>query len=130
MSDPLGDMLARINNGQHATKAVITCPASKVKASVLEVLKSEGFIRGFKVVDLDNNKKELQIELKYDQGQPVIQKLNRVSRPGLRVYHGANDLPTTYNGLGVTIVSTPQGVMPDYAARAGNVGGEILCQVF
>ncbi|MDP7142020.1 MAG: 30S ribosomal protein S8 [Alphaproteobacteria bacterium] len=130
MSDPLGDMLARIKNGQRATKSVINCPASKLKASVLEVLKSEGYIRGYSVVDTENNKKELRIELKYDQGQPVIQMLDRVSKPGLRVYHGANDLPKTYNGLGVTVISTPKGVMPDYAARSQNVGGEVLCQVF
>lgn len=130
MSDPLGDMLARIRNGQHASKTVIECPASKLKASVLDVLQKEGFIRGYKTVDLEGNKKSLQIELKYDEGTPVIREMSRVSKPGRRVYHGANDIPRFYNGLGVTIVSTPHGVLADHDARAQKVGGEVLCQVF
>lgn len=130
MSDPLGDMLARIRNGQHASKTVIECPASKLKASVLDVLQKEGFIRGYKMVDLEGNKKSLQIELKYDEGTPVIREMSRVSKPGRRVYHGANDIPRFYNGLGVTIVSTPHGVLADHEARAQKVGGEVLCQVF
>lgn len=130
MSDPLGDMLTRIRNGQHASKTVVECPASKLKASVLDVLKSEGFIRGYKVIDLDSNKKNIQIELKYDEGEPVIKEMSRISKPGRRVYHGANDIPRFYNGLGITIVSTPHGVLADHDARAKNVGGEVLCQVF
>ncbi len=130
MSDPLGDMLARIRNGQHASKSVITCPASKLKASVLDVLAKEGFIRGYKVAEQDNNKKELQIELKYDEGQPVIRELKRVSKPGRRVYRSVGEMPRYLNGLGVTIVSTPRGVLADHEARVHNVGGEVLCQVF
>lgn len=130
MSDPLGDMLARIRNGQQAQKSVISCPASKLKASVLDVLASEGFIRGYKVAEQDNNKKELMIELKYDEGQPVIQDLKRVSKPGRRIYRGSGEMPRFHSGLGVTIVSTPQGVLSDREARAKNVGGEVLCQVF
>lgn len=130
MSDPLGDMLTRIRNGQRAGKAVIHVPASKHKGAVLEVMQREGFIRGFKPVDLGNNKKNFEVELKYDQGEPVIKKMRRVSRPGRRVYFGANDLPRFYNGLGITVVSTPRGVMADYEARSNKVGGEVLCQVF
>ncbi|MCB9988363.1 MAG: 30S ribosomal protein S8 [Rhodospirillales bacterium] len=129
MSDPLGDMLTRIRNGQHASKSVITCPASKLKASVLDVLVQEGFIRGYKVAEQDN-KKELQIELKYDQGEPVINDLKRVSKPGRRVYRSVGEMPRFMNGLGVTIVSTPRGVLADHAAREQNVGGEVLCQIF
>lgn len=130
MSDPLGDMLARIRNGQRAGKAVIRVPASRHKASVLGVMQDEGYIRGYKEVDMGNNKKEFEVELKYDQGEPVIKKMRRVSRPGRRVYFGANDLPRFYGGLGITVVSTPQGVMADYKARSNKVGGEVLCQVF
>lgn len=130
MSDPLGDMLTRIRNGLHAQKDVVACPASKLKASVLDVLKKEGFIRGYKAQDLEGNKRELQIELKYDEGDPAIKEINRISKPGRRVYQGANDLPRFYNGLGVTIVSTPHGVLADRDARDQKVGGEILCQVF
>lgn len=129
MSDPLGDMLARIKNGQHANKKVISCPASKLKASVLDVLQSEGFIRGYKVEDLGKNKKEIQIELKYHEGAPVIQALKRVSKPGRRDYKGTESIPKTRTGLGVTIVSTPLGVMANSEARTKKVGGEVLCQV-
>lgn len=130
MNDPLGDMLTRIRNGQNARKAVISAPFSKLQEAVCKVLTDEGFIRGCKVVDLDNNKKELQIELKYDAGQPVIRELKRISTPGRRVYAQIKGLPQFYNGLGLKILSTPQGVMPDHKARAANVGGEVLCQVF
>ncbi len=130
MSDPLGDMLARIRNGLHAGKDVIKVPASKHKASVLDVMVRSGYIRGYNVVDLGDNKKEIQIEAKYDAGEPVIRELKRVSKPGRRVYFGVNEVPRYYNGLGITVVSTPKGVLADHEAREQNVGGEILCQVF
>ncbi|MCB1555932.1 MAG: 30S ribosomal protein S8 [Alphaproteobacteria bacterium] len=130
MSDPLGDMLARIRNGQSARKAVVLCPASKQKIAVLDVMQREGFIRGYKVEEQDNNKRVACIELKYDSGEPVIQEMKRVSKPGRRVYRGAQDIPHCRNGLGVTIISTPHGVLADHEARAQNVGGEVLCQVF
>lgn len=130
MSDPLGDMLARIRNGQAAQKATVACPASKLKASVLDVLQKEGFIRGYKVEALPNKGKEITIELKYDQGEPVIREMRRVSKPGRRIYFRSKDVPRFYNGLGVTVISTPGGVMADHEARAKNVGGEVLCQVF
>ncbi|GJL85945.1 MAG: 30S ribosomal protein S8 [Micavibrio sp.] len=130
MSDPLGDMLTRIRNGQQANKTVIECPYSRLRESVCNVLKDEGFIRAFKSEDRDNNKKTLIIELKYAEGQGAIRQIDRVSKPGRRVYSGVNDLPRFYNGLGVLVVSTPQGVMADHKARAENIGGEILCQVF
>lgn len=130
MSDPLGDMLSRIRNGQQANKASIECPYSRLRESVCNVLKDEGFIRGFKAVEQDNNKKALVIELKYAEGQGVIRQIDRVSKPGRRVYSGVKDLPRFYNGLGILVVSTPQGVMADHKARDENVGGEILCQVF
>lgn len=130
MNDPLGDMLTRIRNGQQARKAVITCPWSKLHEAVCNVLVDEGYIRGFKIVDLDNNKKDMQIELKYDAGQPVIRELKRISTPGRRVYTQIKGLQQFYNGLGIKILSTPQGVMADHKAKAANVGGEVLCQVF
>lgn len=130
ISDPLGDMLARIKNGQHALKPVISCPASKLRASVLEVLTREGYIRGYKQSENGKGLPELQIELKYDQGQPMIREISRVSKPGRRIYRKVAELPRFYNGLGISIVSTPQGVLSDQEARAKNVGGEILCQVF
>ncbi len=130
MSDPLGDMLARIKNGLHAGKDVIKVPASKNKARVLEALIRNGYIRGYNQIDLGNNRAEFDVELKYDSGEPVIRELKRVSKPGRRVYFGVNDLPRFYNGLGTTIVSTPKGVLADHEARAENVGGEVLCQVF
>lgn len=130
MSDPLGDMLTRIRNGQHAHKTVVSCPASRGKARVLDVLQREGFIRGYKEEKDNDGHAQLLIELKYDEHQPVIRELNRVSKPGRRVYFGVNDLPRFYNGLGVTIVSTPKGVMADHEARSAHVGGEVLCQVF
>lgn len=130
MSDPLGDMLTRIRNGQSAGKPVVACPASREKARVLDVLQREGFIRGYKQVENEAGHQDLMIELKYDESQPVIREMHRVSKPGRRVYFGVNDLPRFYNGLGTTIVSTPKGVMADHEARAAHVGGEILCQVF
>lgn len=130
MSDPLGDMLTRIRNGQHARMPVILCPHSNLRLSVCEVLQDEGFIRGFKTTDIENNKKVLEIELKYDEGQPVIRELKRISKPGRRVYSKIKDLEPFYNGLGIAVVSTPQGVMADHKARSENIGGEVLCQVY
>lgn len=130
LSDPLGDMLTRIRNGQMAQKEAVRSPASKLRRSVLEVLQREGYIRGFSDIDLERGKRELSIELKYHNGEPVIRELRRVSKPGRRVYAGVADLPTVYNGLGVAIVSTPRGVMSDAEARAAHVGGEVLCTVF
>ena len=130
MSDPLGDMLTRIRNGQMAGHNVVEAPFSKLHANVCAVLKDEGFIRDFKTVEGDNNKKTIQIELKYMDGEGVIREIGRVSKPGRRVYTSMKDMPRVYNGLGVLVVSTPQGVMPDHKARAANVGGEVLCQVF
>lgn len=130
MSDPLGDMLTRIKNGQHAKKLVIECPHSNLRESVCKVLQDEGFIRGFKTEEQDNNKKNLIIELKYDEGQPVIRELKRISKPGRRVYSKIKDLQPVKNGLGVSVISTPQGVMTDHKARNENIGGEVLCQIF
>lgn len=130
MNDPLGDMLTRIRNGQNARKAFVVAPYSKLQEAVCKVLADEGFIRGCKINDLGNNKKELQVELKYDAGQPVIRELKRISTPGRRVYAQIKGLPQFYNGLGIKILSTPQGVMSDHKAKAANVGGEVLCQVF
>ena len=130
MSDPLGDMLTRIRNGQMAHKSVIECPFSKLRENVCKVLADEGFIRAYKVVANDNNKKSLFIELKYSEGRGVIRQIDRVSRPGRRTYKGSKDMPRFYNGLGVLIISTPKGVMTDHKARDENVGGEVLCQVF
>ena len=130
MSDPLGDMLTRIRNGQMASKSAIQAPASKLRANVLEVLRREGYIRGFETVNLGEGKSELKIELKYHNGEPVIRELRRVSKPGRRIYKGVNDLPSVYNGLGIAIVSTPRGVLSDAEAREARVGGEVLCTVF
>lgn len=130
MSDPLGDMLTRIRNGQRAGLKQVACPASKLRASVLAVLRSAGYIRDFKEQIAEAGFSEHLIDLKYDEGQPVIRELQRVSKPGRRVYAAAKQIPRFYNGLGVTIVSTPKGVMDDQKAREENVGGELLCQVF
>lgn len=130
LTDPLGDMLARIRNGQRAAKTTITSPASRLRANVLEVLKREGYIRGFSQADVRAGVTELTIELKYHEGRPVIQEISRVSKPGRRVYSKISDLPRVANGLGISILSTPRGVMSDAEARAANVGGEVLCQVF
>ncbi|MEK9718945.1 MAG: 30S ribosomal protein S8 [Candidatus Puniceispirillum sp.] len=130
MSDPLGDMLTRIRNGQSARKSVVSSPASRFRTNVLEVLKREGYIRNFSSVESETGFKELKIELKYHEGQPVISEIKRVSRPGRRVYYGIRDLPRVYNGLGIAILSTPRGVLSDNEARTANVGGEVLCHVF
>jgi len=130
MSDTLGDMLTRIRNGQSANKTVVQAPASRFRANVLDVLKREGYIRNFSQVEKRPGINEFKIELKYYEGKPVISEIKRVSTPGRRVYSSVSDLPTTYNGLGISILSTPRGVMSDNEARAAHVGGEILCQVF
>ena len=129
MTDPLGDMLTRIRNGQQARKDSILTPASKLRANVLDVLQREGYIRGYSEEQLAGQK-GLRIELKYFEGQPAIQLLARVSKPGRRVYSGARELPRIRNGLGITIVSTPRGVLSDVEARDQNVGGEVLAEVF
>jgi small subunit ribosomal protein S8 len=128
LSDPLGDMLTRIRNGQAAHKTAVSTPASKLRVSVLEVLRREGYIRGFRREDIGHG--ELSIELKYHNGEPVIRELRRVSKPGRRIYSPVKDLPRVYNGLGIAILSTPQGVMSDAEAREAHVGGEVLCTVF
>jgi small subunit ribosomal protein S8 len=130
MSDPLGDMLTRIRNGQRARQAVVAAPASKLRANVLEVLKREGYIRGFSKDQIRPGLSELKIELKYVDGEPVIREIARVSKPGRRIYSKLADLPRVYNGLGIAILSTPRGVMSDNEARAAKVGGEVLCRVF
>ena len=129
MTDPLGDMLTRIRNGQQARKDSILTPASKLRAHVLDVLQREGYIRGYSEEELAGQK-GLRIELKYFEGQPAIQHMVRVSKPGRRVYSGARELPRIRNGLGITIVSTPRGVLSDAEARDQNVGGEVLAEVF
>ncbi len=130
MSDPLGDMLTRIRNGQQAKKAVVKCPTSRLQNAVLDVLIREGYIRGYKAEANENNMSETIIDLGYDNNEPVIREINRVSKPGRRIYSSVSGLPRFYNGLGITIVSTPKGVMSDNEARAQNVGGEVLCQVY
>ena len=130
MTDPLGDMLTRIRNGQMARKSSVTAPASRLRANVLEVLKREGYIRGYSQAEQRAGVVELSIELKYHEGSPVIREISRVSKPGRRVYSKIRDLPKVSNGLGISILSTPRGVMSDAEARAANVGGEVLCQVF
>jgi small subunit ribosomal protein S8 len=129
MNDPLGDLLSRIRNAQMRNKSKVSSPNSKLRESVLEVLKTEGYIRGYAVVEKDG-RSEIEIELKYFDGEPVIREIERVSKPGRRVYTSVKNMPRINNGLGVTIVSTPKGVMADHDARDANVGGEILCTVF
>ncbi len=130
MNDPLGDMLTRIRNAQMRGKSSVISPASKLRCWVLDVLKTEGYIRGYSENKLDNGAGELEIELKYFEGLPVIQEIQRVSKPGRRVYSSVKTMPVVRNGLGISIISTPKGVMSDDAARENNVGGEILCRVF
>ncbi|CDG32779.1 30S ribosomal protein S8 [Parasaccharibacter sp. TMW2.1882] len=130
MSDPLGDMLTRVRNAQRARHAACVAPASKLRASVLEALKREGYIRGYTTEEVRKGISQFRIELKYTDGQPVIREIHRVSRPGRRVYSKIKELPRVYAGLGVSILSTPRGVLSDVEARAANVGGEILCRVF
>jgi len=128
MNDPLGDLLTRIRNAQQRGRSSVTSPSSKLRAHVLEVLQREGYIRGFMEVEKDG-RKELDIELKYYDGTPVISEIRRVSKPGRRVYSAVRDIPLVRNGLGIAILSTPKGVMSDNDARTQNVGGEILCRV-
>ena len=130
LSDPLGDMLTRIRNGQKAGMQSVASPASKLRANVLDVLKREGYIRGYQQSDGDSGGIEFRIELKYHEGHPVIREISRVSRPGRRVYSKVTEIPRVFNGLGISILSTPRGVMSDNEARAANVGGEVLCRVF
>jgi small subunit ribosomal protein S8 len=130
MSDPLGDMLTRIRNAYGRRKTKVSTPASSLRARVLEVLKSEGYIRDYAKIDYDNGKSELEIELKYYEGAPVIREIARVSKPGRRVYVSVKSIPSVANGLGISILSTPKGVMADHQAREENVGGEVLCQIF
>ena len=130
MSDPLGDMLTRIRNGQMVGKRSVRCLESRLRTNVLEVLEKEGYIRGYRRLDDVAAKPHIEIDLKYHEGAPVIQEVSRVSKPGRRVYSAVKDLPRFYNGLGISILSTPRGVMSDAEARAANVGGEVLCQVF
>ena len=130
MSDPFGDLLTRLRNAQMRGKSKVAVPASKLRGWVLDVLADEGYIRGYARVELEGQFPEFEIELKYFEGEPVINETKRVSKPGRRVYKGATDLPRIRNGLGISIVSTPKGVMSDAKAREANVGGEVLCQVF
>jgi small subunit ribosomal protein S8 len=130
MNDPLGDMLARIRNASMRGKSTVRTPASKIRKWVLDVLKSEGYIRGYEEVKSENHLPVIEISLKYFDGRPVIRELRRVSTPGRRVYSGVKEIPQVRQGLGVAIVSTPKGVMSDAQARTANVGGEVLCTVF
>ena len=129
ISDPLGDMLTRIRNAQMRGMSKVVTPSSKLRIRVLEVLINEGFIRGYTEVEKDGHK-NIEIELKYYEGQPVISEIKRVSKPGRRVYSSVSDIPLVRNGLGISILSTSKGVMSDNAARSENVGGEVLCRVF
>jgi small subunit ribosomal protein S8 len=129
-NDPLGDMIARIHNAQMRNKSKVLTPASQLRLHVLDVLKNEGFIRGYTSVERPNGRGEIEIELKYYDGEPVIREIARVSKPGRRVYSSVRTLPRVNNGLGVAILSTPKGVMADHDAREANVGGEVLCTVF
>ena len=130
ITDPIGDLLTRIRNGQLRGKSKITSPNSRLRTRLLDVLQTEGFIRGYAEVEFKDGLKQLEIELKYHEGRPVIRELKRVSTPGRRVYASVKELKPHRQGLGVSIVSTPQGVMTDSVAREKNVGGEVLCQVF
>ncbi len=130
VTDPIGDMLARIRNAQERGKSKVAVPASRLRENVLSVLQNEGFIRSFATVQQGTAKAEIEVELKYFDGTPVIREIQRVSKPGRRVYASVATLPTVYNGLGISILSTPKGVMSDAEARAQNVGGEVICTVF
>jgi len=129
MSDPISDMLTRIRNAQLAEKASVTMPSSKLKVAIADLLKDEGYVDGFKVVAGEGGKATLEIGLKYYSGRPVIEKIQRISRPGLRIYKGSEDIPKVMNGLGIAIVSTSKGLMTDRKARANGIGGEVLCVV-
>jgi small subunit ribosomal protein S8 len=130
INDPIGDLLARIRNGQSRGLAKVATPASKLRARVLDVLKTEGFIRGYAEVEMKGRAKEFEVELKYHEGRPVIRELTRISTPGRRVYNSVSDLKPHRGGLGISILSTPQGVMSDTDARTKNLGGEVICRVF
>jgi small subunit ribosomal protein S8 len=130
VNDPIGDLLTRIRNGQAARLMSIRCPASKQRVNVLEVLKTEGYIRGYTPEKTAAGHADLVIELKYADGKPAIREISRVSRPGRRVYSKIQDVPRVYNGLGISVLSTPRGILSDRDARAANVGGEVLCRVF
>jgi len=130
MNDPLGDMLTRIRNAQMRRKTKVTTPGSRLRANVLDVLRNEGYIRDYASTDFGNGRTEFEIELKYYEGEPVIRTIERVSKPGRRVYSAVSNMPRVANGLGITIISTPKGVMADHSAREQNVGGEVLCRVF
>jgi small subunit ribosomal protein S8 len=130
LTDPIGDMLTRIRNAQMRRRDVVQTPASTLRGRVLDVLKSEGFIRGYSESHMDNGVLQYDIELKYSDNQPVIRTIERVSRPGRRVYASVKNIPSVANGLGVSILSTPKGVMADHEAKAQNLGGEVLCRVF
>lgn len=129
MTDPVADMLTRIRNGQRVGLETVEMPASRLKQAVAKVLEQEGYVDGFSIQDAENQKRELSIKLRYHDGQPVIERLERVSRPGLRIYRGKDDLPKVMGGLGVAIVSTSKGVMSDREARSQGHGGEVLCIV-
>ena len=128
--DPIGDMFTRIRNGQMRSLNTIDVPASNFRLKILEVLKSEGYIKNYFIEKKDNNKKNLKVDLKYYEGTPVIKEIKRVSKPGRRIYSKANSIPKIQNGLGLAILSTPKGVMSDSEARKNNIGGEIICRVF
>ncbi len=130
LSDPLGDMLTRIRNAYGRKKPTVSTPSSRLRAHVLDVMKSEGYIHDYSQTDFENGKSEIEIELKYFDGQPVVHEIARVSKPGRRVYVSSKSIPAVANGLGISIISTPKGVMADHEAREQNVGGEILCQLF
>ncbi|WP_310619407.1 30S ribosomal protein S8 [Flexibacterium corallicola] len=130
ISDPVGDMITRIRNAHLRGKARVSTPASKLRANILDVLAAEGYIRGYSTTAFDGGKSELEIELKYFDNEPVIRTIERVSKPGRRVYSSVKNIPHVANGLGISILSTPQGVMADHEAREKNVGGEVLCRVF
>lgn len=130
MNDPVGDMLTRIRNAQMRKKSRVSTPGSKLRARVLDVLKAEGYIRGYSETQFENGRSEFDIELKYFEGAPAIREIKRVSKPGRRVYSSVETMPRVANGLGITILSTPRGVMADHDAREQNVGGEVLCTVF
>jgi small subunit ribosomal protein S8 len=130
MNDPLGDMLTRIRNAQMRRKGKVSTPGSRLRGNVLDVLQAEGYIRGYSTTDYGNGRTEFEIELKYYDGEPVIRQIDRVSKPGRRVYSAVDAMPRVGNGLGIIIVSTPKGVMADHSAREQNVGGEVLCRVF
>ena len=130
LNDPLGDMLTRIRNALGRKKSTVSTPASTLRVRVLDVMKAEGYIREYSQTDFENGKSEIEIELKYYEGTPVIREIARVSKPGRRVYVSARSIPQVANGLGISILSTPKGVMSDHEAREQNVGGEILCQIF